>query len=281
MPYVMLASLTLTLACSNLPAVEPPAPVVARAPDAVAGLAVYVFQMAQPATSPQDDWDYHHMPGYTGELRRLFQTQLQQAGFTVLLDRTTEADLVATVQSDMPYEQAGVATLVLSRRGEIVDRISVPVRVSGEPSRTVHHAGEAAVRLVEAMSKSSPLAAVAREVASRRSERASQPELTVARVAGCPPPEGPIPEEPRPPIVECAIARLVRCQAASPVLSAWQAPPITACPREIPPAGPDVLRLPGRFSALETRNLRLAGTCGATPGDGDCCYVQFTSQACD
>ena len=281
------------LGCSKLPAAEPPPPIVERAPKEVATLAVHVFQLAQPPVLPEDDWDYHHMPGYTGELRRLFQSQLQQAGFTVILDRATPADLVATIQSDMPHEKPGVATLVVKRQGEIVDRISVAVRVSGRPPNTVHHVEEAAVRLVEAMSKSAAVLAVARDVAARRSKPAPSSDLAIAAApsdlpvateagAPCPPPrEAPLFPEPQPPRVECMIERSARCQPPSPVRSAWQSPPFVQCPSDLPGfIEGDLLKGPARFSARDTRARRLAGACGPTPEQGECCYVQFTARAC-
>ena len=276
----LLAALATASACSNLPAVEPPPPAVARAPDEIARLAVHVFQMAQPPTTAQDEWDYHHMPGYTAELRRRFQTELQQAGFTVIVDRATPADLLATIQSEIPASTNGVATLVLSREGRIVDRISVPVRVSGEPPKTVHLVGEAAVRQVEAMSASAKVAAVARELSHRDSTPRVAREAAVATGPICPADEA-LPAEPEAPGVECDVERVVRCQPPSPVRSAWQRPPFVQCPPEVAPFVSDLLGGPGRFSPLETRNRRLSGACGPTPESGECCYVQFTSRACD
>jgi len=269
----------LAAGCSSVPVVEPPPPIVARAPDEIASLAVHVFQMAQPALTPEDASDYHHMPGYTGDLRRQFQGQLQQAGFTLILDRNTPADLVATIQSDMPHGKVGVATLVLTRKGQVVDRISVPVQVSGTPPKTVHHVGEAAVRLVESLSKSANVASFARELRAAGPAPVQTGGLTVAG-GDCPSTDTDLPPEPRPPQVECVIERSVRCQAPSPVLDAWQAEPFTQCPREIPSVVADVLREPARFSPLETRSRRLAGACSSTPRQGECCYVQFTARAC-
>jgi hypothetical protein len=93
--------------------------------------------------------------------------------------------------------------------------------------------------------------------------------------------------EPQAPQLECVFRREVRCIEPRPVRSAWQLPPFTACPRTIPRWQQDRSLAGGAsalFSRKETRKARLtklATGCGPTPDSGVCCYVQFTSTACD
>lgn len=274
-----MALLTLVAtACSNLPAEEPPPPIVTPAPAELAGLVVHVFQLVTPAVTPEDDWDYHHMPGYTGELRRLFQLELVRAGFTVTVDRADPADLVAVIQSEMPPGQSGVATLALSSGGAVIDHISVQVPVSGKPPKTVHHSAETAVRLVEAMSQSPAVSQFAMEVRAR----GQQPVAAkgAAQTPGQCEPDPTLAAEPEPPEVECVIEAVPHCQPPSLVRRAWQPIPFVQCPPEIGPIVEDVLGLPAKFSPQHTRERRLRGECGTTPRDGECCYVQFTAQQC-
>jgi len=266
-------------ACSNLPEEEPPPPVVTPAPPEVAGLVVHVFRLVTPAVTPEDERDYHQMPGYTGELRRLFQLELVRAGFTVTLDRAAPADLVAVVQSEMPRGQPGVATLALSSGGLIVDRISLPVPVSGKPPKTVHHSAETAVRLVEAMSRSVAVTELARELRTRPPPLAIAAE-PVAQTRGQCDPDPELGAEPTPPELECAFESVVRCRPPSPVRRAWQSIPFVQCPPQLGPIVDDLLGLSAKFSPQMTRERRLDGQCGATPPTGDCCYVQFTAQQC-
>jgi hypothetical protein len=272
--------------CSSAPVKEPPPPRVQRAPATITTLAIHVFQNITPPQTPDDEWDYRHMPGYTASLRQEVQAQLQHAGFTVIVDRKTPADIVATIQSDMPHERTGVATMVLYRRGQMIDRISVPIAVWGASPRAVHMIAHASVQLVEALERSTAVAAVANEVAGKEVVKlVAPPAVAVASAATtgsdeCPAVPGAAPE-PTAPIAECVTERRVRCQPPSPVTSAFQIAPFAECPLQIPFSGTDVLQQGGaRFSAGETRARRLGGACGAPPPSGECCYVQFDPTFC-
>jgi hypothetical protein len=82
--------------------------------------------------------------------------------------------------------------------------------------------------------------------------------------------------EPTEPTDECLYTRLVVCRPPSPTTAAWQMAPFSGCPRTIvtPDGGS------GAFSRLETRKARHATGCVQTPGDGDCCYVEFKTGPC-
>jgi hypothetical protein len=144
--------------------VDTPPPPVHPAPAELRGLAIHVHQLATPRENQQDEWDYHNMPGYTGELRDAFTVQLQAAGYTVIVARHMPADLVATIQAEWPPGRPGVATLVLTDRGEVVERLSVTIPIIGEDYRTEWLEGDAAVALVHAVSRSPKVAEYARRL---------------------------------------------------------------------------------------------------------------------
>lgn len=162
-----MASLLSTGCSQPWPVDSPPPPVVA-APSALRSIAIHVHQLASPPESAQDEWDYHHMPGYTGELRRALVEQLQRAGYTVVVDRRQPHDAVAVVQATWPNDRAGTATLVISAREETVAILSAAIPFVGEPPRIEHLEGDAAVALVHAVSRSPEFHALARDLEPRR-----------------------------------------------------------------------------------------------------------------
>src|SRR5262245_43327262 len=81
-------------ACSELPPPElPPPPPLAPAPEELLGLSVYLHQLANPVENDDDRYDYTHMPGFTFELRNAVGVALAQAGYKVVIDRKTPAEL--------------------------------------------------------------------------------------------------------------------------------------------------------------------------------------------
>jgi hypothetical protein len=92
--------------------------------------------------------------------------------------------------------------------------------------------------------------------------------------------------EPAPPPDDCAFTSEVRCFPPSPTTAAWQMAPFSGCPRTVPrwSQESDLVSDVPSFSRAWTQRerLRQAGrTCGVTPDDGPCCYVQFSTRACD
>jgi hypothetical protein len=164
---LLLASL-LSTGCSQPWPVDTPPPPVAAAPVALRSIAIHVHQLASPPESAQDAWDYHHMPGYTAELRRALVEQLQRAGYTVVVDRNQPYDAVAVVQATWPSHRAGTATAVISAQGETVAILSAAIPFVGEPPRIEHLEGDAAVALVHAVSRSPEIHALSRELETRR-----------------------------------------------------------------------------------------------------------------
>jgi len=90
--------------------------------------------------------------------------------------------------------------------------------------------------------------------------------------------------EPVQPAVECSFSRNLRCVPPSPTRSAWQMAPFSQCPRTIDRWSSDLFHAKPAFSRKETRAHRLAIAkkgCTATTPLGPCCYVQFSTEACD
>jgi hypothetical protein len=164
-----------TSACGSSYPVEPPLPPIEPAPRDVAKLTVHVHALVAPPETPQDEWEYHHMSGLTGQLRSAFQSELQAAGYTVIVDRHREADLVATIDADWPVEQPGVATLTLTDGGRTVERLSTAIRLLGTPPETRYLKNEAAQALVRAMSRSEKVAAFAKDRPSRATPQIAAP----------------------------------------------------------------------------------------------------------
>jgi hypothetical protein len=148
--------------------VDTPPPPVQPAPQELASVAIHVHQLVSPPTSEQDRWDYHHMPGLTGELRSAFTQQLEQAGYTVVVDRRIPHDVLALIQAEWPVERPGTASLVLTARGETIARFSESIPILGEPPRTEYLEADAAVSLVDAMSRSSELLRFSQRQAAAR-----------------------------------------------------------------------------------------------------------------
>jgi hypothetical protein len=164
---------------SHYPA-KPPAPSVEPAPTTLRVLRIYVHQMATPAENAQDEWDYHHTPGYTTDLRDAFRLALTRAGYTTVVSRHAPSDLTALVEATWPSDRAGVATLTLTSGPEVVDQLSVEIPVLGTTPYMVHLEDHAAVSLVRLLNRSKAVADMA------RGPRQAQP-LQVASPG--PPPE--------------------------------------------------------------------------------------------
>lgn len=118
------------------------------------------------------------MPGYTSGLRALFTSQLQRAGYTVVVDRSMPHDLVALIQGDWPSPHPGVATMLLTHDEVVVAELSVSIPIIGDPPREFVE-GDAAVALVAAMGRSESLAAFAVEL-----NRWRRRELSPSVIAG-------------------------------------------------------------------------------------------------
>lgn len=154
--------------------VETPPPPVQPAPPALQGIAIHVHQHVTPPETEQDRWDYHNMPGLTGGLRQAVVTQLQRAGYTVVVDRHQPHDAVALIQADWPYDRDGTATLVLSDGdGERIATFSARIPFLGEAPRIEHLEADAAVFLVDAISRSSDVFVAAHAILADRSVRAA------------------------------------------------------------------------------------------------------------
>lgn len=160
---------------SGGPPPQPPPPPVQQAPAELSKLLVHVHRLVTPPKTPEDEWDYHHMPGYTKGLRAAFQVQLTRAGYTVVLDRRAPRDIVATVQADWPYDHAGVATLKVTAGGRVIDQMSVEIPIIGKPPYTTYLDEHAAVGLVHALSSSEAVRAFAREGTVDRPLQIAQP----------------------------------------------------------------------------------------------------------
>lgn len=160
---------TAVLAACHTPwPVDTPPPPVQPAPPLLHGIAIHVHQHVTPPQTEQDRWDYHNMPGLTGELRRAVVIQLQRAGYTVVVDRHQPHDAVALIQADWPYEREGTATLVLNRGDERIATFSAPIPFIGEPPRIEHLEADAAVSLVDAITRSPDVHVLAHAVLADR-----------------------------------------------------------------------------------------------------------------
>jgi hypothetical protein len=148
-----LSMAALLCCCSSYPTPPPATPVQAASPE-MRLLRVHVYQGARPPETPEDERDYKTTPGYTHGLRRSFLGALQQAGYTVVLERTAPRDLVAVIHAEWLYDHPGVASLTLRRGDEVVDQLSVVVGLLGTPPHTVHLEQQAAVDLVDALTSS-------------------------------------------------------------------------------------------------------------------------------
>lgn len=142
---------------------KPPLPQIMRAPAEAATLSVYVHRLVTPPATPEDHWDYKHMPGLTRGLRQAFQVALTRAGYRVVVGRREPRDLVAMVQADWPKDRAGVASVTISAGARVIDQLSAEIPVVGKGSRLQHLEGHAAVSLVNALNRSPALVAYARE----------------------------------------------------------------------------------------------------------------------
>lgn len=82
------------------------------------------------------------------------------------------------------------------------------------------------------------------------------------------------PPEPAAPVADCAFTRTVFCTKGIPTRTARQPSPFQWCEPTQPARGSSVVKQEARFSALETRARRV------TQPDA-CCYVEFSTMACD
>jgi hypothetical protein len=144
---------------------RPPPAAVAPVPAALSGISIHVHRLASPVENDDDRYDYSHMPGYTDGMRAALSTALAQAGYKVVLDRRTPADIVAVVYEELssPYPEdeprrEGVATVALRDRfGNVLDRLSAPVPMVGQGYDSEALDDHAAAALIEAMGRSEPL----------------------------------------------------------------------------------------------------------------------------
>jgi hypothetical protein len=93
------------------------------------------------------------------------------------------------------------------------------------------------------------------------------PPYDVAPIAEDPP-------EPTAPQAECAFARSVFCVTGQPTRTALQPSPFEWCTRTQPPRQQSVVPYDAQFSAGETRAHRATEPAA-------CCYVEFSTMACD
>src|SRR5262245_52051143 len=106
----------------------------------------------------------------------------------------------------------------------------------------------------------------ARAAPERSTAAATAPARPAAADAGA--------GEPKAPEVECLFARSVFCIDGTPTLTALQPPPFQWCPRTQNARQPSIYALDAQFSPAETRARRAAEAQA-------CCYVEFSTMACD
>lgn len=170
--------LTLPLAgCSTSPPPKPPPPPVQPAPPEQRWLAIHVHQLVTPPETPDDQDEYHHMPGYTAMLRDAFSAMLQKAGYTVIVGRKSPRDLVAKVQATWPSNTPGVATLLLldGSSGRTVQQLSALIPNKPHNGLSVYLEEHAAVELVNALSRSEEVASFAAQLRRRRTPEIAAP----------------------------------------------------------------------------------------------------------
>jgi hypothetical protein len=163
------------IGCSSPTPVKPPAPPITRAPLELSSLRIHVHQLATPPETPEDEYDYKHMPGLTRELRDAFQAALVRAGYVVVVSRRDPRDLVATIQADWPLNGPGVASLTLAADGQVLDQLSAIVPVLGESPRKVELYEHGAAALVDALARSAQVSALARRIRERGEKKIAAP----------------------------------------------------------------------------------------------------------
>ncbi|MFO0555983.1 MAG: hypothetical protein U0271_46830 [Polyangiaceae bacterium] len=167
-------------ACAKPWPVDTPPPAVEPAPARLKRVRVYVHQLLGTPQNAQDRWDYYNMSGLTSELRKAFMSQLQLAGYTVIVDRNMPHDLTAVIQAVWPNDRPGVATMILTAAdGAVIEQLSASIPFVGEPPRIEFLEGDAAVQLVDEMSGSTKVSIFAQEL----SQQTSRPpaDATIAR----------------------------------------------------------------------------------------------------
>jgi hypothetical protein len=158
-----LALVLLAVACSPPPPPRPPPAVTHVAPE-LGALRVHVHRLVTPAETPQDDDEYHHMSGLTHTLRSAFEVVLARAGYTVVLGRHDPRDVEAQIVASWDNERSGVATLTLEAGGRVIAQISGVVPRDTSREHGEWYMEEGAASLVEAMTRSPAVTALARAV---------------------------------------------------------------------------------------------------------------------
>lgn len=179
-PLVALLALAGPTGCAKPWPVDTPPPAVQPAPQGLKRVRVYVHQLQGAPQNAQDRWDYYNMPGFTAGLRQAFMSQLQLAGYTVVVDRNMPRDLTAVIQAVWPNDRPGVATMVLTANdGVVVDQLSASIPFLGEPPRIEFLEGDAAVALTDQLSRSVKIAIFAKQLDQRASQAPT--DATIAR----------------------------------------------------------------------------------------------------
>jgi hypothetical protein len=111
----------------------------------------------------------------TRDLRDAFQAALVRAGYVVVINRRDPRDLVAKIQADWPMKRPGVATMTLTADGQVIDQVAVIVAVLGEFPREVRLYDHGAGALVDAMSRSGRVRALARQIRERGEKKVAAP----------------------------------------------------------------------------------------------------------
>jgi hypothetical protein len=174
--FLRLALALLALGCAAPTPVKPPPPPIAPAPQELASLRIHVHQLVTPPETPEDEYDYKHMPGLTRDLRDAFQVALVGAGYVVVVSRRDPRDLVARIQADWPLDGPGVASLtLLDAQGQVIDQLSAIVPVLGKFPHSAQLYDHGAGAMVTAMSRSTKVGALARWLRERGEKKVAAP----------------------------------------------------------------------------------------------------------
>jgi hypothetical protein len=142
----------------------------------------------------------------------------------------------------------------------------------------IRRAGSANVDMVRwqgVMSRFAWLAVVAMIGCSSAAKPVPEPaRLTPVTPDAAPAVTAADPPEPTAPLADCAFTRTVFCVTGEPTLTALQPSPFEWCPRTQPARQESVVPQDAQFSAAETRQRRASS-------EGACCYVEFSTMACD
>jgi hypothetical protein len=130
-------------------------------------LRVHVYEHVHPPETPEDDYENHHTPGHTENLRHAFQVALVRAGYSVVLRRHEPCDLVAHIAAVWEDRTGAAATLKLTADDKVIEQFSDVVPKDLSKDYGEYYYDEGAARLVDRMSSSPNVAAFAHDVAAK------------------------------------------------------------------------------------------------------------------